>query len=211
MLRMYFSSADFIGRPDRASLPQQALMELLVFGWVNEAAFRDDAGMFHDIIDWTGVECDPDGIATRIDWGSDINLLVQNHKEDTPSGSIDLRWVPSSVTALDLTGLNLTGSIDTFSLPIEMGTLRVSKNALYGAFAIAGHPPSTVRVNVSDNALYGTLSFPDLPRGVELLEFAHNAFTGSIDLSSLPDSLRSLIIGKCLFWQSRSAAPRTGS
>ena len=98
-----------LGRVDRASLPQQALMEMLIYGITNKEEICGDADEPKDIKEWKGVKL-KDSEVVEIDW--DVLDL---------KGSLHFEWLPSFVRKFSV-GWNhkITGTLDCASLPTSM-------------------------------------------------------------------------------------------
>ncbi|KNH07899.1 leucine-rich repeat protein [Perkinsela sp. CCAP 1560/4] len=184
---------DVLGRPDKDSLPQHTLMEILIGDLDDRTCFRDKEGVFLEACAWSGVKCTADGDVFSINWDPDHGWYLFG--QDRPvqnGGSIDLRWMPSSVQDFHIPKLDLSGSVDTFSLPREMTSIDIKQNQFHGPFNIAGLPLNIRSVDVSSNRLCGSLDLPRLPEGISLLNAAMNDFSGSISLIALPESLNGL-------------------
>ena len=197
-----------IGRADKHSMPHQTLMEMLVIDLQDKNCFRDKNGDFHDITLWKGVTLTQDGEVDSIDLHFYVHFSCfddsdneDNDDEDPdavgvvrPGGSIDLQWIPSSVTDFRTSDLNLAGSIDTLTLPRELNDLNLENNCFSGTFNAAGLPQSVHMLNVSHNQFCGSLDLTSLPQKLRVFDVSHNDFSGSINLSSLPTKLNALLL-----------------
>ena len=104
-----------LGRLDYSLLPDQALMEMLIEGFDDKAKeeYQNGHGMYLDVCEWSGIECDANGRVT------DLRI----HDSDI-SGSIELCYLPPKVNVLMLTTSSdgkLTGSVDLTRLPTGRG------------------------------------------------------------------------------------------
>jgi len=79
-------------------------------------------------------------------------------------GSIDFKWLPSTVKEAAIYKMNLTGGIDTWVLPREFnGEFTVKSNCLEGSFDTAGLPRKMYALDISHNQPSGVLDFTALP------------------------------------------------
>ncbi|KNH03883.1 leucine-rich repeat protein [Perkinsela sp. CCAP 1560/4] len=189
-----------LGRVDTKSMSQQTLLEVLVGDFGNTQAFWNADGEFKEICDWDGVQfySTQSDVVYSIDWDA-ISVMRSSADADGtvygvehPVGSIDLRWIPSSVKYVSISELSLIGSIDTRSLPRELTFLRLLRNRLSGTFHTADLPHTLRIIMVSTNNLTGSLDLTRLPHRITLFDASHNAFSGSIDLRALPATLEHL-------------------
>ena len=157
MLLASFLSAEPIplARPDKDSMPQQILMEILVGDFDDKKCFREKEGEFQDITLWDVVMFNKQGEVDSIDWAAELQF-DEDYNADGPvgtGGSIDLQWIPSSVTSFTASRLHLTGTIDTTSLPRELTFFFFGVNRMNGTFHTMGHPRKLCRVSVAENRL----------------------------------------------------------
>ncbi|KNH04683.1 hypothetical protein XU18_4121 [Perkinsela sp. CCAP 1560/4] len=95
---LFFNTFDpSLGRVDKESLPQQALMEMVIDGVKNKEAICGDVDEPKDIKEWKGVGIEG-GKVVEIEW-----------EEFRLRGSLDLQWLPSSVRKFLVRWNNLTG------------------------------------------------------------------------------------------------------
>ena len=66
-------------------------MELLIEGLSdeNKTAFQDDNESFANVCEWDGVECNDEIEITAVSWAEVFEEL---------SGSLDLQWMPATIT-----------------------------------------------------------------------------------------------------------------
>ncbi|KNH04137.1 leucine-rich repeat protein [Perkinsela sp. CCAP 1560/4] len=195
-----------LARPDKDSMPQQMLMEILVGDFNDKRGFQDNNGDFKAICSWDGVECGDDGEVEYIEWDSETRLSLYGgdtskgeYGQMHQGGSIDLRWIPLSVVQCCISMLELSGSIDTFCLPRELPELYLDGNRFGGTFNVVELPQKLGILNVSKNQLSGSLDLTKLPQALRIFQAYRNQFSGSIDLRTLPVSLENFSLeGNCL-------------
>jgi len=195
-----FMDPTILSRPDKSTLPQQTLMELLVAEFDDKEAFRDSDGYFTDIIEWEGVTVDKSSEVTEINWEKDVGFALFSDDEEydgptyeghlKPGGSIDLSLVPSTVIDLMIPNLKLHGIIDTFLLPRFLSTLDCDSNNFRGTFETKGLPSTLDSLYLTRNQLSGTLDVAGLPRELGVIVATRNAFTGTNSFRDLPEELR---------------------
>ena len=191
-----------LGRLDYSLLPDQALVEILIEGFDDEAKkqYQDNHGMFLDACEWPGIKCDEDERVIEI-------------KMDNPdvSGSLELCYVPPKVKFLertswarskltgsaDLTKLplknnNFTGEIDLIQLPDGIDYLSLSDNHLTGGIDLTQLPHGIYELHIGNNRLTGEIFLAQLLHGMRGLYLGNNQLTGIIDLTQLPDGLNEL-------------------
>ena len=168
---VFLNTADpSLGRVDRASLPQQALMEMLIYGKTNKQEICGDADEPKDIEQWEGVILEG-GEVVKIKWNG-FKL----------SGSLHLQWLPSSVRKLVVPWNNLMGTLDLASLPTAMGDLFLGSNAFTGSIVLERLPEGMEEISVRNNKLSGSLKLDSLPDTLTDFTAFDNEFTGSVDL-----------------------------
>ena len=139
---VFLESVDpWFGRVDRASLPQQALMEMVIDGIANKQKICGDANEPKDSEEWIGVTVEDEEVVS-IRW-----------RQFKLEGSLHLECLPSSVMEFDATDNNLTGSLDRASLPTSLKKLNLAGNEFTGAIDLERLPKSMVILGVSYNHL----------------------------------------------------------
>ena len=167
-----------LGRVSIDTLPQQALMELLIDDMQNTNRFYDENGDCLDIAQWPRTHFDEDGSVQIIDWiGMDL------------SGSTNFQWLPATVTECDFRWNALRGSLHFDRLPKKVENLYLSTNSFSGSIDLTCLPAPLRRLDVAYNQLSGTLNLCALPDGLQRLHLAFNGFTGSVDLSRIPKGM----------------------
>ncbi|KNH06036.1 hypothetical protein XU18_3053, partial [Perkinsela sp. CCAP 1560/4] len=163
-----------LGRVDHESLPQHALMEMVIEGITNKEEICVDVDEPKDIEEWKGVTIE-DGQVIEIDWNG-FKL----------SGSLHLQWLPSSVRKLVVPWNNLMGTLDLASLPTAMENLFLGFNAFTGSIGLERLPKRMKYLDVSYNQLSGSLKLDSLPDTLTDFCAIANQFSGSVDLTKLP-------------------------
>ncbi|KNH05030.1 leucine-rich repeat protein [Perkinsela sp. CCAP 1560/4] len=191
-----------LARADKASLPKQMLMELLVESLQCRDVFRGINDDFVAVCFWYGLGLDGDGNITSINWRvhdvphyDDIqDGLIDEDALDVlrTGGSIDFQWIPETVTHFHLYNMMLSGSIDTVSLPRTLQIFRVEQNVLSGTFDTRGLPHKIEEVSIANNRISGSLNITTLPVGLRAFHASGNLMSGSLDMSSLPDGIKRL-------------------
>ena len=167
-----------LGRVDLESLPQQALMEMVIEGIENKEKICGDADEPNEIKEWEGVTIE-DGEVVEIDWEQ---LYLE--------GSLHLEWLPISVRKFSV-GRNrkITGTLDCASLPTSMKMLDIQCNYITGPICLDRLPESMEYLSVFHNQLSGSLKLESLPDTLKDLSADGNEFTGSVDLTQLPAAM----------------------
>ena len=130
-----------LGRVDLESLPQQALMEMVIEGIANKEKICGDVDEPKDIEEWKGV---------IIESGEVVGIAWNGFKL---SGSLHLQWLPSSVRKLVVSWNNLTDTLDLASLPTAMENLFLGFNAFTGSIGLERLPKRMNNLDVSYNQL----------------------------------------------------------
>ena len=177
-----------IGRVNKFSFSQQALMEMFVDGIENREIICGSQENPKDIEEWDEVTVNDKKEVTNVNW-----LSYKLH------GSIYLEWLPSTLRALILWENSLTGTIDLCHLPEILELLDVSFNSLSGSIDLENLPDSLVELYFEHNRFTGTISLKSLPEKMRVLTVHNNQFTGSIDVTSLPASMKSLSLNNNKF------------
>ena len=183
MLCLSTADVGHFGRVSCETLPQQALMELLVTSMAKLQRFQDADGVLMDIEKWPLVECNASAEVESITW-----------EGFALGGKVDLQWLPASVTACNLRWNTLGGSLDLTRLPNCMRLLYLSNNNFEGTVDLTRLPGSLERLDVAYNQLSGTIDLRALPPGLKRLSLGFNLFTGTVDISRLPAGMQDLII-----------------
>ena len=193
------------GRVDFASMSQQTLMELLVGDIHNLSNLQNTEGEFRDISSWEGVGIvGNDGRVEGISICGDIGFSLFGDEDDMgadkasigPGGSIDFKWLPSSVKEIEICYMHLYGTMDTRLLPQNLNDLDVGSNNLSGTFAIEGLPESMEYVTIVSNNFEGTLNIGALPRKMRFISAERNKFHGTLDFSDLPPNMTTMLFAQ---------------
>ena len=159
-------------------------MELLVSNIENTRLLRDADGEFLDIRSWEGLRFNKLSQIVRINFSgiSQVNTIG-------PGGSVDLKWVPQSVTDLAIFWMDLEGTVETCFLPGHLELFSIQSNHFRGTFCIELLPRELRSVVISANRLSGTLCMDKLPPALQCFDAERNQFHGALDLTDLPLSI----------------------
>ena len=165
---LFFNTVDpSLGRVDNESLPQQALMEMVIYGKKNKEKICGDVDEPQGIEEWKGVTIE-DGEVVEIHWD---RLRLK--------GSLHVEWLPSSVRTFVANTNHLTGTVDLASLPTAMKELLLGINAFTGSICLERLPESMVYLSVPYSRLSGSLKLARLPDTLTYLEAYDNEFTAN--------------------------------
>lgn len=125
--------------------------------------------------------------------------------------ALSLQSLPPPLTALDLSGNRITGSISSVMFPSGVEVLRLQHNAIEGELKFDNLPFALTECDVSHNNLHGALgdmsaflslqhfrashnalsaaTLDKLPSQLELLDLSSNFLTGALDVTVLPSTL----------------------
>mmetsp|Transcript_15506 Transcript_15506/g.24242 ORF Transcript_15506/g.24242 Transcript_15506/m.24242 type:complete len:243 (-) Transcript_15506:40-768(-) len=185
LLSALFAIDPSLGKVDRASLPLQALMELLISGITNKDVICRNSESPADISEWEGVSFDGTGIDS-ISW-SLLEFLEL-------CGSLDLQWLPPTLIDIFVVKQELRGSLDLTDLPRTLVNLEMQENQFSGTICLKHLPQTLRKMNIGNNHLSGSLDLTNLPELMKELHLNNNAFEGSINLTKLPKTLLSLYL-----------------
>ena len=172
-----------LGRFDYDSLPQQALMEMLIEGIENREKLFGSNEEPKDISKWERVTFNEIGEVIKINWSC---YFLQ--------GSVNLECLPSTIRELDLWKNSLTGTISLRNLPKNLKHMSVSMNKLDGSLNLENLPKSLKELIFHVNKFTGEINLTKLPVEMEYLNVSHNQLTGSIDVTSLRASIKYLYL-----------------
>ena len=164
-----------LGRLDYASLPDQALMEILVEGFSASAKkrYQDKHGMFLDVCQWERITCD-----------ADKNVIsIEAH---AGSGSISLDFIPPKVKDVYLNIADLSGTFSANALPSDLECLDIGINNFEGTVDFTALPAHMYYLSLCKNKFHGSAVLDSLPRGFLILWMQANSFSGSLNLENLP-------------------------
>ena len=194
---LIFAEIPGAGRFSVGSVSQQTALEILCANMKDAKQLKDAEGDFRDIELWKGLRFDAKGNVSEIDFehNFDFDFFASSDEEADaytegtslgPGGSMDLQWIPESVTAFCIAYLEISGSVDTAKLPRKLEEFDISCNVFTGEFRMDGLPETMKGLNVKRNALSGQLILADLPRGIQMVYVSNNAFTGCVKMEDLP-------------------------
>ena len=174
---------DGIGRFDRSTLSQQSLMELFVFGIDKAEKICHSRESPAEVCQWKGASCNAGGEITALKW---------SYASENGSGTVELKYLPSSMKELAMMYNALTGTITLGDLPDSMETLCLCGNHLTGRLDLDSLPAAMQHVDLSDNAFTGEISIEHLPNGLKDLYLCENQLSGPVCFTSLPPAFVNL-------------------
>ena len=205
--------SEHLGRLDPAYLSDQTLMEMLVAGFENREDFLDENENYKDIKEWPCVAFRRDKLYL-IEFEGDAD-------DSSYGGSLNLRFIPESVTFFSIEGHKikgtlypqdlsstiahvhfsynlLSGSIDTEKFPDQISTLSLDNNDFSGSLDLTTLPKNLTALSAECNRFKGTINLSNLPHQLTALLLDENEFTGMIDLGNLPEKMHTLKLNKNL-------------
>ena len=174
------TDTDGLFRANVSTLPQHTLMELLVADLNFKNDFYDAEGDFRPVSDWTGVNTKEHNI-TSIYWF-----------QKSGRGTMDLQFLPRTMTGLHVEKSEITGSLDLSNLPQQMERLKLTRNNFSDSIDLCHLPDGFRELYINYNALSGSLNLTKLPQSLQMANFDSNKFSGSINLTKLPEALIAL-------------------
>ena len=170
-----------LGRVDKASLPQQTLMELFIDGITNKEVLCGVPPK--DVAQWPGVDVNEMNEVTALKW-------VGKRLE----GSLSIQWLPVTVWEIRIVFNKLSGTLDLSALPEKKVMFSASANVFTGSVALHQLPSRMQSLSVNNNRLSGTLDLQNLPASIKSLRLNRNNFYGTVNLTCLPDGLQILFL-----------------
>uniref|UniRef100_A0A7S4NWC0 Leucine-rich repeat protein n=1 Tax=Paramoeba aestuarina TaxID=180227 RepID=A0A7S4NWC0_9EUKA len=194
-----------LARVNIESFDQQTRFELIVADMVGKTAFyQTGTDDFRPLSDWNGITLDSDGNVSSVKWNPFGKLpsgrltlnpaQLANLNHIPKAGSIEIQWLPSSVTTCTIHYLHLSGTVDTSGLPRGLTSLEIRDNRFHGPFDITGLPQAIEHVSIAENSFDGSLLLSALPSRIERFNATSNRFNGSLGLTTLPDTLTELYL-----------------
>ena len=187
----YLLAADpSLGRLDYESLPDQALMEMLVedLNAKIKEDIQDTKGNFHDVCEWQSwcglyTECVDERVTAICFQG---NLF--NEKQ------FRFDFIPALVEEFTVNRCALHGTLDTAHLPASLVTIDVGNNELHGSLKFAQFPRKLQRIAIYVNAFCGSCVLGDLPPTLRTFSARMNKFSGEVSLNNLPKEMEGLYL-----------------
>ena len=121
-------------------------MEIFDEGLTNKTKFQDENGHYTECYDWEASEV-TDGVITE---------FVIEDRIDPLEGSVNIRFLPPSVTLLHLVHQNLGGTLDTAEIHSNLISLKLWENVLDGSFVTGRLPQSIVSLDIGGNIFSGS-------------------------------------------------------
>ena len=205
-----------LGRFNLQELTDQMRMELLIDGMTDAAKrqYKDENGDYFEIVEWDCVEVDeddmsrvrsirfPDGFcegSLTLDYiPPTVRAFLQSGGELT--GTIETSTLPGGLDEFSLTSShNMHGTIDFCRLPSALGLFHIYANNFSGSADLAALPKGLITLDISTNHFTGNVSLDSLPQSLEELNINANEFEGSLCLEALPHLLSSVDCSSCNF------------
>ena len=210
---MFLLGVDGLGRFDVESLPDQAIMEILISQLVESTVkqYQTPDGDFTDKCTWSGVACDKDGNVTSIkfNWLSwwmprysvpEFNMFprfLQSFSLHLGStSSIDIGALPPSLEALSVNVAKVDGVIKWDDLPENLEILNLQHLRDESPLIVKELPRTLKHCTLSCNSLVGSLAIEDLPPAIEKVDLSTNSLSGELNLPALPKTVKTLLIFK---------------
>ena len=177
-----------LGRFDSNLLSDQSLMEMLVESFSEETKeeYQDTNGIFLDVCQWEGVECDTDQNVISV-------AGFRCH------GPIALDFIPPKVTLFKMMLGGLCGTLSTSTIPKGMIDFYVNSNRFSGTVDFTTLPECMQQLSLQYNEFTGSADFRHLPIALEKLYLQKNMFSGSLHLRGLPPKLYYTNVSSNLF------------
>jgi len=154
-----------VGRVNYGTMCDMQRMEKLVEGLDDNSVFMNE----EEVCEWTGVTCDEEGEnVLKIRW---LHYVVRLQ------GTMDLSWIPPSVTYFHLEGHKVSSTFDASSLPRNLSYLNLTNCYFSGTVDWVQLPSTTERFFFRDNNLEGNVSLNELPKSIKFLSIGDNKFT----------------------------------
>jgi len=160
-----------IGRCDYSLMCDEQRVEKLVEGLEDTSRFKDHDGEYLHVCDWKGVTCDDAGSVIKIDWD---NIIGTYHLK----GSMELAWIPPTVTHFDIANNKISGSINTAMLPRTLKYLYVDGCGNFsGTINWTELPTTLINFWLTSNKFHGCINFDVLPISMRKMYTVYNKFT----------------------------------
>jgi len=158
-----------LGRVSYSNTCDQQRMENLVEKLEDVSTFmnNEEEGDYKDVCDWPGVTCSEDGVS--------VLKIVWYFK--SLKGPINLSWMTATTTIFSVFGNNITGTLDTTTLPRNLKMINLQKNNFSGTVDWEALPSNIEQVNLFSNKLEGNVNLDILPASLNLLYVGLNKFT----------------------------------
>ena len=175
-------SQDPLGRLHLDDLSQQQRMELFIEGLTEgtKTEFQDSEGDFLPVCAWPDVECDDDGIVTKIS--------IRN----AAAGELDFRFIPPTIEYVYISGDKVLRIDNSIAHREGMETFWVASARFTENIEIAALPRSMRARILEGCGLCGTCDLIALPEKMKQFSIPNNHCHGEVRLNSLPQTLSSL-------------------
>eukprot|EP00009_Paramoeba_aestuarina_P017497 CAMPEP_0201530470 /NCGR_PEP_ID=MMETSP0161_2-20130828/44778_1 /ASSEMBLY_ACC=CAM_ASM_000251 /TAXON_ID=180227 /ORGANISM="Neoparamoeba aestuarina, Strain SoJaBio B1-5/56/2" /LENGTH=228 /DNA_ID=CAMNT_0047932849 /DNA_START=6 /DNA_END=689 /DNA_ORIENTATION=+ len=174
-------------------MSDQTLLEIIVAGMAGKSVFlEEDTHNVRSLNDWNGITLNDGGYVTAISWSPFRSDSGQS--PIVPGGSLNLDWLPSHVRMVRIIFLQLSGTIETASLPRGLADFNISGNHMSGTFDTTGLPQDLESVVITRNKFEGSLDVSVLPHKLTHFDASYNTFRGFLDLTNLPSTLTGIYL-----------------
>ena len=160
-----------LGKVDKASLPQQTLMELVLVTITDKEEICGPTENVCDIFQWEGVRLNENGNVIEVNW------FMRGLQ-----GTVEVGWLPPTVERFNCSSNDLTGTLNLTSLPPPLRDFFLGWSKFYGAINLKHLPAKIHQIFLCQNRLTGTLCLKTLPHSLAYLVLSKNGFTGGISL-----------------------------
>ena len=163
---------------------------------------------------WKGVLCDKlDNVVSIFWWGMNLHGTFawaylprtlqygyfgeqkeahEVRRNQLQGNNLDLENLPNAIKKFDVSGNQLTGTLDISNLPATLDGLWAYNNQFYGKINLLSLPSGLRTIDLHGNNLTGSLDFTSLPDSMVSLRLQGNHFQGEIDFQFLPKGLKKL-------------------
>ena len=192
---------------------QGKLLEKFFFQVANDMIFQDCISQFRpldSVCSWEdykyegtstvalfSVYCNPSGVVKGI-FAHELDM-----------GRFDIRYIPPTVSTLNIMNCWQRGPLDTRLLPRVARSIDVSVNFYEGKLNLAGFPGCLQSFAAANNQFEGKIALVNLPRGLEVLNLSRNRMkTTVIYYDAIPKSVESLKLDHTDFTKVRPLQPQ---
>lgn len=159
-----------LGRVDKHSFSQQALMELLVSSVGDAEKIYQTEENLGDMTSWAGLSLNAASTEVHeIKWRG-----YYLH------GSLDLNWIPSTVRRFDVSQNNLEGALQLSALGAKMVSANFGYNQFSGTIDLTKLPEALTNLSLTSTIVSGDVDFRQLPRSLLYLDVSDTTLSGNL-------------------------------